>query len=57
MREGHERDPEITFRTVTRKEQGFGGLAFPKKDIRSTTSVIQERMASRAILHERVSGA
>jgi hypothetical protein len=39
------------------KRQGSGGLAFQTKDILLTTSAIQERMASRAISHERVSGA
>jgi hypothetical protein len=58
---GHERDPEkldIRFsETITRKEQGSGGLAFRTKDIPLTTSVIQRRTASHAIPHERVSGA
>jgi hypothetical protein len=43
--------------TITRKEQGSGGLAFRTKDILLTTSVIQRRVALRAIPHERVSGA
>jgi len=43
--------------TITRKEQGSSGLAFRTKDILLTTSVIQRRVALRAIPHERVSGA
>jgi hypothetical protein len=55
---GHERDPEKCFRNDhAQRGKESGGLAFRTKDIRLTTSVIQRRVALRAIPHERVSGA
>jgi hypothetical protein len=57
---GHERDPEkwiSGFPNRSHTGKDLAGWLFKQKDIPLTTSVIQRRVALRAIPHERVSGA
>ena len=58
IRKGHERDPESGYPVFRIDHIGKDlAVGFSTKDIRLTTSVIQGRVALRAIPHERVSGA